>query len=79
MYPKVKVRDEAQDVDEDDYTTRFYKALDALSLHKFPSPPGDLFINLFFVLVSSFRFYDSFICSCLVFVQSAVAIRCLCF
>ncbi|XP_063940469.1 uncharacterized protein LOC108202774 isoform X2 [Daucus carota subsp. sativus] len=39
MYPKVKVRDEAQDVDEDDYATRFCKALDALSLHNFPSPP----------------------------------------
>ncbi|KAK1362627.1 hypothetical protein POM88_047101 [Heracleum sosnowskyi] len=39
MYPKVKVRDEAQDVDEDDYATRFYKALDALSLQNFPSPP----------------------------------------
>ncbi|XP_074338162.1 uncharacterized protein LOC141675724 [Apium graveolens] len=39
MYPKVKVRDEAQDGDEDDYTTRFFKALDALSLHNFPSPP----------------------------------------
>lgn len=52
VYPKVKVRDEAQDVDEDDYTTRFYKALDALSLHNFPSPPGDLSLNLFlFVLV----------------------------
>ncbi|WOH16187.1 hypothetical protein DCAR_0935736 [Daucus carota subsp. sativus] len=37
---KVKVRDEAQDVDEDDYATRFCKALDALSLHNFPSPPG---------------------------------------
>lgn len=42
VYPKVKVRDEAQDVDEDDYATRFCKALDALSLHNFPSPPGDL-------------------------------------
>lgn len=39
MYPKVKVRGEAQDIDEDDYATRFYKALDALSLHNFPSPP----------------------------------------